>query len=200
MNSIPKKQISIIFVLVASFLIESPLRTIIHLALSFSQPLVYLVTSIVFHVALFACFIIDLKPNITSKSVIKSIGLVFGFFVLEQIISIFLFSAIIALVYEMIRPLIIFVVILLESRLQSNCKHNFNKLIWIILVSIFVLGAWFNVLEYIRLITVTQNMGNDFFSYLSILTPSNSVYNVAAKLCTYIFTFVLFARRNNAQN
>ncbi len=168
--------------------------------LSFSQPLAYIVTSIVFYVALFGCFLIALKPNITSKTVIKSICLAFGFFIFEQIISVFLFSEIIALVYEIIRPLIIFVVILFGNQWLLKNKLNLNKLSWIILGGAFILGALFNVLEYMRVITMMQNMGNDFFSYLSMLTPSNSVYNTLAKLCTYIFTFTLFVKKNSVEN
>ena len=178
-------------ILAPSFLIESPLRTTMLSILSFSQPLAYIVTSIVFYVALALCFLIAFKSDIPSRSVIKSSCLALGFLVFEQIISVFLFSEIIALVYEIIRPLIIFVVILLASRWLSKNKLNLNKLSWIVLFGVFVLGALFNVLEYIRMITAIQNMGNDFFSYLNLLTPSNSVYSIVAKLCTYIFTYVL---------
>ena len=200
MNSTKQKQILIMLILAASFLIESPLRTTILSILSFSQPLGYIVTSIVFYIALFGCFLIASKPNISSKSVLKSICLVVGFFIFEQIVSVFLFSEIIALVYEIIRPLIIFVVILLRSQWLLKNKLNLNKLSWIILGGAFILGALFNVLEYIRVITMIRNMGNDFFSYLSMLTPSNSVYSIAAKLCTYIFTLVLFTQNKDSNN
>ena len=199
MNITNKKQIPIMLILALSFLIESPLRTTILSILSFSQPLAYIVTSVVFYVALFGCFLIALKPNITSKSVLKLICLVLGFFIFEQIVSVFLFNEIIALAYEIIRPLIIFVVILLESQWVLKNKLNLNKLGWIILGSAFILGSLFNILEYIRVITMVQNMGNSFFSYLSILTQSNSVYSIAAKLCTYIFAFALFIKKDNIE-
>lgn len=199
MNLKNKKQIPIMLILALSFLIESPLRTTILSILSFSQPLAYIVTSVVFYVALFGCFLIALKPNITSKSVLKLICLVLGFFIFEQIVSVFLFNEIIALAYEIIRPLIIFVVILLESQWVLKNKLNLNKLGWIILGSAFILGSLFNILEYIRVITMVQNMGNSFFSYLSILTQSNSVYSIAAKLCTYIFAFALFIKKDNIE-
>ena len=200
MNSTKQKQILVMLILAVSFLIEVPLRTVILSILSFSQPLGYIVISIVFYVALFGCFLIALKPNISSMSVLKSICLALGFFIFEQIISVFLFSEIIALVYEIIRPLIIFVVILLGSQWLLKSKLNLNKLSWIILGGAFILGALFNVLEYIRVITTMQNMGNDFFSYLSMLTPSNSVYNTLSKLCTYIFTFILFVNKDSVEN
>ena len=200
MNSIKQKQISILLILVASFLIEVPLRSTILSIFSFSQSLAYIVTSIVFYVALCVCFLIDSKPNITSKIVVKSICLVLGFFVLEQIISVFLFSEIIALAYEIIRPLLIFVVIALGSRWLSKNKLNLHKISWIILVGVFVLGALFNVLEYTRMMSVIQNMGNDFFSYLSLLTPSNSLYSITAKLCTYIFASVLLTQNKKTEN
>ena len=199
MNLTNKKQIPIMLILALSFLIESPLRTTILSILSFSQPLAYIVTSVVFYVALFGCFLIALKPNITSKSVLKLICLVLGFFIFEQIVSVFLFNEIIALAYEIIRPLIIFVVILLESQWVLKNKLNLNKLGWIILGSAFILGSLFNILEYIRVITMVQNVGNIFFSYLSILTQSNSVYSIAAKLCTYIFAFALFIKKDNIE-
>ena len=199
MNLTNKKQIPIMLILALSFLIESPLRTTILSILSFSQPLAYIVTSVVFYVALFGCILIALKPNITSKSVLKLICLVLGFFIFEQIVSVFLFNEIIALAYEIIRPLIIFVVILLESQWVLKNKLNLNKLGWIILGSAFILGSLFNILEYIRVITMVQNMGNIFFSYLSILTQSNSVYSIAAKLCTYIFAFALFIKKDNIE-
>ena len=200
MNSIKRKQIPILLILVASFLIEVPLRTTILSIFSFSQSLAYIVTNIVFFVALCVCFLIDSKPNITSKIVVKSICLVLGFFVLEQIISVFLFSEIIALAYEIIRPLLIFVVIALGSRWLSKNKLNLYKISWIILVGVFVLGALFNILEYTRMMSVIQNMGNDFFSYLSLLTPSNSLYSITAKLCTYIFAFVLLTQNKKTEN
>ena len=200
MNFINKKQIPIMLILALSFLIESHLRTTILSILSFSQPLAYIVISIVFYVALVGCFLIALKPNITSKAVLKSICLALGFFIFEQIVSAFLFSEIIALAYEIIRPLIIFVVIFLGSQWLLKNKLNLNKLSWIILGCVFVLGALFNVSEYVRIITAVQNMGNDFFSYLSMLTPSNSVYSIVAKLCTYIFTLVLFTQNKDSNN
>ena len=199
MTSTKQKQILIMLILAAAFLIEYPLSTTLFSILSFLQPLAYIVTSVVFYVALAVCFLIVLKPNITSKSVLKSICLALGFFVFEQIISVFLFGEIIALVYEIIRPLIIFVVIVLGSRWLLKNKFNLNKLSWIILCGVFVLGALFNVLEYVRMITVVQNVGNEFFSYLGMLTPSNSVYSMVAKLCTYVFTLVLFMRKNSIQ-
>ena len=165
MNSTKQKQILVMLILAVSFLIEVPLRTVILSILSFSQPLAYIVTSIVFYVALVGCFLITLKSNITSKSVLKSICLVVGFFIFEQIVSVFLFSEIIALVYEIIRPLIIFVVILLGSQWLLKSKLNLNKLSWIILGGAFILSALFNVLEYIRVITMMQNMGNQAMSW-----------------------------------
>ena len=200
MNSTKQNQISIMLILVPSFLIESHLRTTMLSILSFSQPLAYIVTSIVFYVALALCFLIAFKSDISSRSVIKSSCLALGFLVFEQIISVFLFSEIIALVYEIIRPLIIFVVILLASRWLSKNKLNLNKSSWIILFGVFVLGALFNVLEYIRMITAIQNMSNDFFSYLNLLTLSNSVYSIVAKLCTYIFTYVLLIQNKKTEN
>ena len=200
MNSTKQKQILVMLILAVSFLIEVPLRTVILSILSFSQPLAYIVTSIIFYVALVGCFLIALKPNISSKSVLKLICLALGFFIFEQIISVFLFSEIIALVYEIIRPLIIFVVILLGSQWLLKSKLNLNKLSWIILGGAFILGALFNVLEYIRVITIMQNIVNSFFSYLNMLTPSNSVYSIAAKLCTYIFTLVLFTQNKDSNN
>ncbi len=124
MNFINKKQMPIMLVMAVSFLIESPLRTTILSIFSFSQPLAYIVTSIVFYVALSVCFLIISKPNITSKTVVKSICLALGFFVFEQIISLFLFSEIIALVYEIIRPLVIFLVIVLGSHWLLENKLN----------------------------------------------------------------------------
>ena len=200
MKLINKNQISIMSVLLVSFLIESPLRTTMISILSFSQPLAYIVTSIGFYVALVGRLLIALKPNISSKSVLKSICLVFGFFIFEQIVSVFLFSEIIALVYEIIRPLIIFLVVLLANRWVLQSKHSFNKSVWVILAVAFACGALFNVLEYNRLIAEVENMGNDFFSYLSMLTLSNSIYNILAKLCTYIFTFTLFIKKENVKN
>lgn len=194
MNSNKSKQILIAIILAVSFLIEFPLRTTIHSILALSQPLAYLITSIIFYVALFACFIISLKPDITSKSVIKSIGIVIGFFVLEQIISAFLFSEIIALVYEIIRPLLIAVVVLLGYRLILKSKIRISKLFLVVLGVLLVSGAVFSILEYVRIITSVQNMGTDFFSYLSLLDHPTSIYAVLTKLCTYIFTFVLFAQ------
>ena len=200
MNSTKQKQISIMLILATSFLIESPLTRSILSILSFSHPLAYIATSSVFYVALFGCFLIVLKPNITLKSILKSICLAFGFFIFEQIISVFLFSEIIELVYEIIRPLIIIAVILLGSQWLQKNKLNLYKLSWIILGGAFILGALFNVFEYIRVITMMQNMRNDFFSYLSMLTPSNSVYNTLGKLCTYIFTFTLFVNKSSVEN
>ena len=200
MNSTKQKQIGVLLILAVSFLIEAPLRTKTISILSFLQPVAYIVTSIVFYVALVICFLIAFKPNIISKSVLKSICLALGFFIFEQIISVFLFSEIIALVYEIIRPLIIFVVIALGSRWLSKNKLNLYKISWIMLVGMFVLGTLFNILEYTRMMAVIQNMGNDFFSYLSLLTPSNSVYSILAKLCTYIFTFVLYVQNKKLEN
>ena len=65
MNSTKQNQISIMLILAASFLIESPLRTTILSFLSFSQPLAYIVTSIVFYIALVGCFL--LIQNLNSK-------------------------------------------------------------------------------------------------------------------------------------
>ena len=92
-----KKQIPILIVLAASFLIESPLRATLLSVLSFSQPLANFIISIVFYVALFACFMIGFKNNINSKTVLKSICLSLGLFVFEKVISAFLFAEIIAL-------------------------------------------------------------------------------------------------------
>ena len=102
--------------------------------------------------------------------------------------------------YEIIRPLIIFVVILLENHWLLKNKFNLNRLSWIVLGCVFILGALFNSLEYIRIITATQNIGNSFFSYLNILALSNSVYSIVAKLCTYIFTFVLLQNKKTENN
>ena len=200
MNSTKQKQISIMLIFAVSFLIEFPLRATIISIFSFLQPLAYMAMSIVFYVALFACFLIVLKPNIALKTVIKSVCLALGFFIIEQIISMVLFSEIIALLYEIIRPLIVFFVIFLGCYWLIKYKLNFNKGVWIILGGLFVLGAVFNVLEYIRLITVIENMGNDFFSYLTLLTLSNSVYTILAKLCTYIFTLLLFIQNKDSKN
>jgi len=192
LNSTKQKHISIILILLASFLIESPLRATIISVLSFFQPLAYIVTSAIFYIALIGCFLIALKPNVTSKSVLKTICLVLGFFIFEQIISVLLFNEIIALLCEIIRLLFNLHVIILVYRLVFKTKLNLNKIRLTILCSAFILGALFNVLEYIRIITVAQGIQNDFFSYLSILSSANSVYVILAKLCTYIFTFVLF--------
>lgn len=88
------KQILILIILVISFLIEFPLRTALISILSFSQPLAYIMISVAFYFALFVCFLILLMPDITSKSVIKSISVVSAFGVFEKIVSVFLFNEI----------------------------------------------------------------------------------------------------------
>lgn len=145
-----------------------------------------------------------LKTNLTSKSIIKFICIIGAFFVLEQIISLLLFNEIFTLIYEIIRPLFILLFVLLAKIWLSETKFDFNKWTWFILGGAFVLGALFNVLEYVRIRTLMQSIGNDFFSYLTLLTPSNSIYVILAKLCTYIFTFILLIQnkdlKNNIQN
>lgn len=189
-----KKQIPILIVLAASFLIESPLRATLLSVFSFSQPLANFVISIVFYLALFACFMIGFKNNINSKSVLKSICLSLGLFVFEKVISVFLFAEIIALSYEIIRPIIIFAVVCLGNYWLSGKKPSYNKAVWVILGGAFVIGALFNILEYTRLIAGFQNMGNDYLSYLNMLNSTSSAYSILSKLCTYIITFTLFTK------
>lgn len=184
------KQLSILIILAISFLIEFPLRTTVLSILFFSQPLAHIITSVAFYVALFACFLIVLNPKITSKSVVKSICVVVVFAVFEKIVSVFLFGEIFALAYEIIRPLLIFAVIVWANYWILESKINTNKVFLSIMGAFFFLGALFNILEYIRMITTIQTMGNDYFSYLSLLTPSNSIYNILAAFSTYALTFI----------
>lgn len=196
MNSKKSKQIWIFIILGISFLIEQPLRTTVISFLSFSQPLAYLITSLIFYIALFACFLVILKPNLTLKVITKTFCIVIAFFTLEQIISSLLFSEIFALVYKIVRPILIFFIIRLSYGWLLKTKFTFKKQIRVALGITFVVGALFNILEYIRIDALVQSMGNDFFSYLTLLTDSNSIYIVIAKLCTYIFTFILLVQDN----
>ena len=191
MNSTKLKHILIIPVLVAAFLIETFLGTTFVSVLPFLPLLAYIIKSIAFYAALFVCFLLILKPNYTTKSIIKLICIVATFWVFERIVAVFFFSEIFTLVYQIIRPLLIFAVVLLANILVLNSKIYINKLLLSVLCVLFVLGAVFNILEYIRIITEIQNMRNDFFSVLSLLRPLNSVYEILAKFCTYAFTFVL---------
>lgn len=191
------KQITTFIILAISFLIECPLRTIIISMLSFSQSLAYIITGMVFYIALFACFLIAFGSNITSKTIIKLICVVLAFFAFEKIMSLFLFSEFVALAYEIIRPLLIFIVILFANGCLTKTKFSLNKWFWVILGCVFVIGTLFNVLEYVRISAAMQSMENDFYSYLNLLIPSNSIYTILAKLCTYIFTFVLLMRSND---
>lgn len=189
MNSNKSKQILIMIILAISFLIEFPLRMTVISILSFFQPLAY-ITSFVFYIALFACFLIVLKPNITSKSIIKSICVAVAFGIFEQIIPMFLFNAVLALAYEIIRPLLIFAVILWANYWILGSKIYINKVFLSIIGVLFVLVALFNILGYIQMIAAVQNMGNDFFSHISLLSLGNSVYNMLAEFSTYVFTFI----------
>ncbi len=190
MNSNKSKQILIMIILAVSFLIEFPLRMTAISILSFFQPLAYIITSFVFYISLFACFLIVLKPNITSKSIIKSICVAVAFGVFEQIIPMFLFNEVFALAYEIIRPLLIFAVILWANYWIFGSKIYINKVFLSIIGVLFVLVALFNILGYIQMIAAVQNMGNDFFSHISLLSLGNSVYNMLAEFSTYVFTFI----------
>lgn len=194
MNSNKSKQISILIILAVCFLIEAPLRTVISTAFSFFQPLPYIMAN-VFYVALFSCFMVCLKPDITSKSVIKAICVILAFGIFEQIISVFLFNEIIALAYKIIRPLFVLIIIIFANRWILKSKIGFNKVLIVIIGALFIFSALFNVLEYVRVITVLQNMGNNLLSYLTLLTPSISIYAIMESLCNYILVFVLFRKK-----
>lgn len=190
-----QKQSFIALILAASFLVETFLSAFLYAAFPFLSPLVYIVTNIAFYAALVGCFLITLIPNITWKEIVKAICLVVAFFMVEQIISVFLFLEVLALGYEIVRPLLLLAVLLFGSRWVLKSKLCINKLSWILLGGVFLFGVLFHALDYIQLMSTMENMGDNFASYLNMLTSANSVYNIVATLCTYIFIFILFVRQ-----
>lgn len=188
-----KNLILIASILFIAFLIESPLHTKTVFLFSFMPSLGYFIVNIIGYIAELVCVLLLTKQYFNPTNFFKALGLIFAFAVIDQMISMLLFTEIIALFYQIIRPAIAVVFICFAIKLISKCKFKKDIKLLIVGIIIFIFGAVFNVLEYVRMITAMQDTGNDFFSNLSALTFSNSVYSIMAVFCGYILNFIAFA-------
>lgn len=180
-------------VLFIAFLIESPLYTQTVALFSFIPAFRYLIVGIIGYIATPACILLITKQYFSIANFFKAFGLIFIFAVIDRIIKMLLFTEIVILFYQIIRPVIEVVFICLAIKLISKCKFKKDMKLFVFGVIAFMLGVVLNVLEYVRMITAMQGIGNDFFSYLSVLTISNSLYNIMAIFCGYIIIFIAFA-------
>lgn len=196
MNSNKIKKIAILIILTLSFLIAGPLRTQVFLMLSFSPVLAYLVISSNFYIALLACLIIDLIPQITLKAILKSLCLVFAFFVLQEVVA--FFGIIASIVFEIIRPLVLMGVIILSNIWSLGANLVFEKKSIVLLSVSFGLGVLCIVVPLIATFAPinTLSINNDFFGYLGILTGSNIYFTYGlrylAQMLLHFFIAVLF--------
>lgn len=196
MNSNKIKKIAILIILTLSFLIAGPLRTQVLLMLSFSPVLAYLVISSNFYIALLACLIIDLIPQITLKAILKSLCLVFAFFVLQEVVA--FFGIIASAVFEIIRPLVLMGIIILSNIWSLRANLVFEKKSIILLSVSFGLGALCIVVPLIAIFAPKNplTMNNEFFTYLGILTGQDIYFTYGLRyleqMLLHFFIAVLF--------
>ncbi len=194
MTTDKSKQISIFMVLAVSFVIQYPLRVAISSLSVFLQPIAHIIPNIVFNIALFVCFLIVLKPDITLNSVLKAGCIAVLFFVLERMASRLLISTIISFIFQIVKPILIFAVVALANKWLFKSKLRFNKPVWIILGAVYSLEVLFNFLTFLRLTAILYNLGDSIFSYMSLM--SFDIFSLMSSLCFYIITFVLFTQNN----
>ena len=187
-----KNLILIASILFIAFLIESPLYTQAVSLFSFLPMLGYLIVGKIGYIAMLVCVLIITNQYLNKANLFKALGLIFAFAVIDQIISMSIFTEISAMLYQIIRPVISVVFICLTIKLISKCKFKKDIKLLVIGIIVFMFDVGFNVLEYILIITVMQNLGNDFFSLFRVLTLSNNVYNMMATFCDYILSFIAF--------
>jgi len=185
MKKFKSKNIKIALILTISFLFESSLlKNIIVLPIAL-QALSNVFNALIFPVAIAICFCI-----LSSKSIIKSIGVAAAFLIFDQIVSKLFYSNVLALIYSIIRPIIIVAFIFFTKRLITKCSPslNLNKLI-IIGIS-FLVGAACNIIEYVRMILLLQNT-NDYFAIIGLMSNHNSIFNVMEIISTYVIAYIL---------
>ena len=192
MNISKQKRIIIMTILFVAFLIEFPCRMAVISYLYFASPLNHIIIGIIFYTALFASFMIILKPNITSKLVLKTTLIVGGFLVFEEIISNFFYNLNFVLVYEIIRPVLIFGVIFALAHWVLKSKVNISKAFLVIASGIFTFRTVFIILEYLRAIFQSLHIEEESTLYLQSLTMSGSSYTILSGFSNYALTFVIF--------
>ena len=68
------------------------------------------------------------------------------------------------------------------------------KPIAILIVCVFAVGTVCSILQYIFINSAMQyyqGLGNDFFSYLNLLSPSSGIISYAVSACLYILLFLV---------
>ena len=97
------------------------------------------------------------------------------------------------LVYEIIRPALIFGVIFWAAHWVLKSKVNINKVFLSIAGGLFGLRTVLCVINYIQLTIASQNIENDISAILDLFAATDSKYSMMAGLSTYALAFVMLA-------
>ncbi len=191
------KKINLIIsiILMVSFLIEYPLRSALtNIFLYF--PILTFLPNVVFYIAIFVSMLL-IEKYYEKMNFLKTAILVLVILVVFMVSRLCSFGLLFALVAEILKTIISAIVLFFGLKWLLKRKANPNKFSILFIVISTLANIVFNILEYKRIASLVVNVGNELFSYLILITPSISVYNILAGFAFYIivfFAFYLFIR------
>lgn len=193
MNKNISIKLTAFFTVLIAFLIDAPLRILINSA--FPNVIISrVIPVIIIYISMILCILISVKPFIKTVNVFKAIAAVLVFAVLDSLLSRFALSLIIALIYQILRPALLAVIFVFTFRMITKRRVTMCKPIAILIVCVFAVGTVCSILQYIFINSAMQyyqGLGNDFFSYLNLLSPSSGIISYAVSACLYILLFLV---------
>lgn len=180
-------------ILFIAFLIEGPLYAQIIVLFSSIPELGYLITGVIGYIAMLVCILLVTKRYFNRYNFIKALGSVLAVAFIHRIALTIFNTAIVALIYQILRPAIQIAFIWFTVKSISECEPKKDNKLLVASVIVFAINVVISVYQYIILITTSQSMGNNFFLYLSILSGAPFFYDSTnMSLCRYVLIFITF--------
>lgn len=190
MKNIKTTNYIILCILFISFLIQYPFYAIINILLS-SVPLLNILPKLIFYIAIFICMIF-VEKSFDKVNVLKTFLVAGLIFIIQTLFQLFYYNIETALVIEVIKPIIFATVLLFGFAWILKKKIKLNRWFWIVGSFSVILNAILIILYYNRAKTTVETVGNDFLSYLRLLTQSTNISSVYSFMLSLLFYSVIY--------
>ncbi len=192
-------------ILFASFLIHSPIR----IYFSDMENYLYSLTLSIFNIAIFVCMLIVFRKFFGVANFFKVLGINFAYLFINIFIIELSFNTTIALIYQILSPLIAVAIIVLAFKLATKAKLKISTPVRVLSCTFFGISTLFSVVMYIEYLITSYYLSHilsatedNFFNYLSLFSSnpfSISVFDkIIVAFCLYALVFLAFIAVENS--
>lgn len=187
------KRLVLFAVVFVAFLIASPLRIPLQVFLAERLSFSLVITGFVEYAAFLACLLLVVMPC-KGAAVFKAIAATVVFWVVDRISSLLKINLTAALIWDMIRPVVIIGIFLLAFRWITKRRILPHKPLLLLSCGTFAVSTVANILKLLYTNAVMQSLqdlGSGLSTYFRILTLSNNGFHTVVVACGHLLLFLI---------